>query len=75
MQLVQDPGHSTNVMGSAMPRAGIKPTSLAFWASVLTITPPRLPDVITLPTPTYLCQCRLLQKRKLKPRFDPTNET
>ena len=29
-----------------MPRAGIKPTSVAFRASVLTITAPRLPDII-----------------------------
>ena len=31
-----------------------KPTSLAFRASVLTNTPPRLPDVTTLPMPSYL---------------------
>ena len=35
-------------MGNIAPRAGIEPTSLAFLASELTITPPRLPDVTTL---------------------------
>ena len=34
---------------------GIEPTSLAFWACVLVITPLRLPDFTTLPTPTCLC--------------------
>ena len=29
--------------------------SLAFWISVLTITPPKLPDITILPTPTCLC--------------------
>ena len=29
-------------MGTIVPRAGLKPTSRAFWASVLTITPRRL---------------------------------
>ena len=32
-------------MGKIVPRAVIEPTSLAFWAGVLTITPPTLPDV------------------------------
>ena len=41
-------------MGNNAPRAGIKPTSLAFWASVLTLSPPRLADVTPLPTPTCL---------------------
>ena len=36
------------------PRAGIEPTYLAFQANVLMITPPRLPDVTTIPTPTCL---------------------
>ena len=36
--------------GIIAPRAGIEPTSLAFCAIVLTITPARLPDVTTLPT-------------------------
>ena len=30
-------------MGKIVPRVGIEPISLALWASVLTITPPRLP--------------------------------
>ena len=41
-------------MGNIVPRAGIESTSLAFQTSVLTITPPRLPDVITIPTNTCL---------------------
>ena len=36
-------------MGNIVPRAGIKATSLAFWASVLTITPCMFPDVTTMP--------------------------
>ena len=42
-------------MGNTVPSAGIEATSLAFRASVLSITPPRLPDVTMLPTPTCLC--------------------
>ena len=42
-------------MGNSVYRAAIEPTSLAFRASVLTITSPRLPDIITLYTPTCLC--------------------
>ena len=34
---------------------GVEPTSLAFRVSVLSITPPRLPDVTTLPMSTCLC--------------------
>ena len=41
-------------MRNMVPRVGIKPTSLAFRASVLTITPLRLPDGTTLPTHTRL---------------------
>ena len=41
-------------MGNIVSRAGIEPTSFAFWASVLTISPSRLPDVTTLPIPTCL---------------------
>ena len=36
-------------------RVGIEPTSLAFVASVITFTLPRLPDVTTLPTTTCVC--------------------
>ena len=42
-------------MGNIVPRAGIEPTSLAFQASVLTITLHRLPDVTTIPTRPCLC--------------------
>ena len=36
-------------MGNSVPRVGMEPISLAFLASVLTITPPRLPDIIIHP--------------------------
>ena len=39
-------------IGSIAPSAGIEPTSLGLWASVLTIEPPMLPDITTLYTPT-----------------------
>ena len=38
--------------GNIVSRAGIKLAYLTFWATVLTISPPRLPDVSTVPTPT-----------------------
>ena len=41
-------------IGNITPRARIESTSLALWACVLTISPSRLPDVATLPTPTCL---------------------
>ena len=41
-------------MGNIAPKKRIKPTSLASFASVLTITPPRSPDVTILPMPTHL---------------------
>ena len=43
------------IVGNSVPRAGIEPILLAFQASVLPITPPRLSDVSTLSTPTCLC--------------------
>ena len=39
-------------MGDIAPRAGFEPTSIAFWASVLTITF-SVPDVTSLPTHPY----------------------
>ena len=42
-------------MGNIEFRVGSEPMSLAFCTSVLTITPPRFPDVTTLSTHTYLC--------------------
>ena len=48
-------------MGKIAPKDGIEPTSLAFWSSVLTITSPRLPDVVILPTAT--CIYDVLPKR------------
>ena len=42
-------------MGNIAYRVKIESTSLAFQVIVLTITPPRLPDVTTLSTPTSLC--------------------
>ena len=52
--------HNTRVMGvlkieNIVSGARIKHTSLAFWASVLTITPLKLPDATSQPTSTYLC--------------------
>ena len=52
MSLVQDASHSTSVagvmkIGNIAPRVGIKPTYLAFWANVLTITLPRLAWLLT----------------------------
>ena len=41
-------------MGNIAYKAGTEPTSLAFQANVLTVPPPRLPDVTTLSTPTCL---------------------
>ena len=38
-----------------VPRVGLKPTSLAFRASVLTLHHIGSPDVTTIPTPTCLC--------------------
>ena len=42
-------------MGNIAPRAVVEPTSLALGANMLTITPPRLPDIILLPMLIYLC--------------------
>ena len=42
-------------MESIVPRAGMESSFLAFWASVLTFTTPRPPDVTMLPTPVCLC--------------------
>ena len=44
-------------MRNIVPRVGIEPTSLAFQANLLTISPPRIPDVTTLPVATCLCSC------------------
>ena len=57
-------------VGNIAPRAGIEPTSFAYVATVLTITPPRIPDVIKFPyTPVYAApclgsQCRLLHSSR-----------
>ena len=48
-------------MGNIEPKVAIESTSLAFQASVLTITSPGLPDVTSLPTPTCLC-CSLPER-------------
>ena len=40
--------------GNIVPKAGIEPTFLVFCASVVTITPPRLPDVTTVCMPNCL---------------------
>ena len=41
-------------MGNSMPRVGTKLTPLAFQASMLSITPPRVPDVTAFPLPICL---------------------
>ena len=41
-------------MGNIVPRTGIEPRSLAFRTSLLTITPPKLVEVTTGPTPMCL---------------------
>ena len=41
-------------MGNSVPRARLKPTSLAFRACILPSTPHELPDVTTTLTPTCL---------------------
>ena len=52
-------------MGNIVPRVGIEPTYLAFWASELITTPSRLPDVTPLTNHANLSclrgQYRLLQ--------------
>ena len=42
-------------MGNTVPRVGLEPTSLAFWASVLPLHHVGFPDFTTIPTPTCLC--------------------
>ena len=42
-------------MRQISPKAGFEPAQLAFQPSVLTITPHRLPDSITLSTPISVC--------------------
>ena len=58
--LVQVPSHGTSVtgvmnMGNTVPRVGLKCTSLAFQASVLTLHHIGFPDVTTILTPTCIC--------------------
>ena len=48
-------------MGNIVPRAGIEPTSLGFRTSVLTIKPPRVPNVSIISTP--ICPCGSLPER------------
>ena len=48
-------------MGNIAPRAVIEPTSLAFHANVLTITPLWLPGFTIVPT--LICLCGSLPKR------------
>ena len=51
-------------IGNIALRAGIESTSLAFWASVLTITPSRLPAVTTLAM--AVCLCGFLPERSVQ---------
>ena len=51
---------ATSVMGvmkmeNIVPRVGLKPTSLAFWASVLSFQTCRLPDLTTMHMSSCLC--------------------
>ena len=50
-------------MGNNVIRVRIESTSLAFQASVLTITPHRFPDVTTVSVPT--CSCGTLPERSV----------
>ena len=59
-QFVQHHGYGLSVVGvmkvgNIAQGAGIELTSLAFQASVITITPSRLPDVITLSRSICVC--------------------
>ena len=57
-------------MENIVPRVGTEPITLAFWASVLTIASPRLPDVTILQMPPCLCGSlteRLVQTTTLVP--------
>ena len=54
-------------MENIAPKAGIESTSIAFRASVLSITPPRFLDVTTLPTPT--CLCAFLSERSVQTTY------
>ena len=51
-------------MGNTVPRAGFKPTSLAFRASVLPLHHVGFPNVTTIPTPT--CLCSFLPQRSVQ---------
>ena len=46
-------------MKNIVPRVGIEPKSLGLQASVLTVTPHRLPDIVIVPTLTCLCNTLL----------------
>ena len=44
-------------MGNSVSSLGIEPSSLAFWASMLTISLSRFPDVTSIPTSIYAVPC------------------
>ena len=52
-------------IGNIAPRAGIELTSLAFWASVLTITSPWFHGVTILPIPIPTCLYSSLPERSV----------
>ena len=52
-------------MGNIVPRAGIKPTYLEFWTSLLSVTSHRLVDFTTIPTP--ICLYGSLPERSVQP--------
>ena len=49
-------------MGIIVSKVGIEPNSHVFQASVLTILPPRLPDIIILPT----CLCSFMPETSMQ---------
>ena len=51
-------------MGSIVPRVAIEATSLTYRASVLTITPHKLPDTTILPT--NACPCSSFSERSVQ---------
>ena len=54
-------------MGNIAPRPGIELTTLELWVSVLTTTPPRLPDVIT--QSILICLCSDLPERSVQSTY------
>ena len=60
-------------MGNIVPKAGIAPTSLAILGQRDRITPCRLPDVTTIPTPS--CVCSSLPQRSVQITVDYNDQS